>query len=237
VISTIMLNWIASGSARGSSGMAGRSRTDAADRADLDQVSPSAGCPTSGACRDSRASTSAFHRARGARRLLGAPQPDDARLRGAAVGFNPDAAAYGGINVKKNLIRAMAISGAFAGPRGRDRHARGTTNYQFGQLDSPFSQVGFRGIAVLSSGAIPPSAPCWARCSSGGLLFGTTHGLNSGGRQSSRAWRATSRTSSRDSSCSSSALDVLILYVWNTPRRLPSPAGEAGDLDSRSCPA
>ena len=32
-----------------------------------------------------------------------------------AVGFNPDAAAYGGINVKKNLIRAMAISGAFAG--------------------------------------------------------------------------------------------------------------------------
>src|SRR5262249_34910815 len=35
-----------------------------------------------------------------------------------AVGFNPDAAAYGGINVKKNLIRAMAISGAFAGLAG-----------------------------------------------------------------------------------------------------------------------
>ena len=34
------------------------------------------------------------------------------------MGFNPDAAAYGGINVKKNLIRAMAISGAFAGLAG-----------------------------------------------------------------------------------------------------------------------
>ena len=35
-----------------------------------------------------------------------------------AVGFNPEAAAYGGISVKKNLIRAMAISGAFAGLAG-----------------------------------------------------------------------------------------------------------------------
>ena len=35
-----------------------------------------------------------------------------------AVGFNPDAAAYGGISVKKNYIRAMAISGAFAGLAG-----------------------------------------------------------------------------------------------------------------------
>ena len=41
-----------------------------------------------------------------------------------AVGFNPEAAAYGGINVKKNLIRAMAISGAFAGLAGGARHAR-----------------------------------------------------------------------------------------------------------------
>ena len=35
-----------------------------------------------------------------------------------AVGFNPESAAYGGINVKKNLVRAMAISGAFAGLAG-----------------------------------------------------------------------------------------------------------------------
>ena len=35
-----------------------------------------------------------------------------------AVGFNPDAAAYGGISVRKNYFRAMAISGAFAGLAG-----------------------------------------------------------------------------------------------------------------------
>jgi general nucleoside transport system permease protein len=35
-----------------------------------------------------------------------------------AVGFNPEAAAYGGISVRKNIIRAMAISGAFAGLAG-----------------------------------------------------------------------------------------------------------------------
>ncbi len=35
-----------------------------------------------------------------------------------AVGYNPESAAYGGINVKKNLVRALAISGAFAGLAG-----------------------------------------------------------------------------------------------------------------------
>ena len=35
-----------------------------------------------------------------------------------AVGYNPDAAAYGGIKVRTNYLRAMAISGAFAGLAG-----------------------------------------------------------------------------------------------------------------------
>ena len=41
-----------------------------------------------------------------------------------AVGFNPDAAAYGGISVRKNYFRAMAISGRVRRPRRRARHAR-----------------------------------------------------------------------------------------------------------------
>ena len=41
-----------------------------------------------------------------------------------AVGFNPEAARYSGINVKRNYFLAMAISGAFAGLGGRHRHAR-----------------------------------------------------------------------------------------------------------------
>jgi hypothetical protein len=35
-----------------------------------------------------------------------------------AVGYNPDAAAYGGIKVRTNYLRAMAISGGFAGLAG-----------------------------------------------------------------------------------------------------------------------
>src|SRR5439155_4869506 len=67
-----------------------------------------------------------------------------------AVGFNPEAAAYGGINVKKNLIRSMAISGGFAG-------LAGTLDmtgylYHYGQSDIPFSSVGFLGIAVALLG-------------------------------------------------------------------------------------
>ncbi len=41
-----------------------------------------------------------------------------------AVGFNPEAARYGGIGVRRNYFLAMAISGAFAGTRRRDRRAR-----------------------------------------------------------------------------------------------------------------
>ena len=67
-----------------------------------------------------------------------------------AVGFNPDAAAYGGIGVKKNLIRAMAISGAFAGLAG----ALDMLGYQYhyGVSDIPVSSVGFLGIAVALLG-------------------------------------------------------------------------------------
>ena len=67
-----------------------------------------------------------------------------------AVGFNPDAAAYGGISVRKNLIRAMAISGAFAGLAG----ALDMVGYlyHYGQTDIPISSVGFLGIAVALLG-------------------------------------------------------------------------------------
>ena len=67
-----------------------------------------------------------------------------------AVGFNPDAAAYGGINVRKKYIQVMAISGAFAGLAG----ALDMLGYlfQFGMLDVQASQIGFLGIAVALLG-------------------------------------------------------------------------------------
>jgi general nucleoside transport system permease protein len=96
-----------------------------------------------------------------------------------AVGFNPDAAAYGGINVKKNLIRAMAISGAFAGLAGVIDMLGGATNYQYGQLDVPFSQVGFIGIAVALLGRNTALGTLLGAILFGGLLYGSFHGLGS----------------------------------------------------------
>src|SRR6266566_1463370 len=93
-----------------------------------------------------------------------------------AVGFNPDAAAYGGINVKKNLIRAMAISGAFAGLAGAVDMLGYL--YHYGQADIPFSQVGFLGIAVALLGRNTALGTLLGAFLFGGLLFGTTHGLN-----------------------------------------------------------
>ena len=92
-----------------------------------------------------------------------------------AVGFNPDAAAYGGINVKKNIIRAMAISGAFAGLAG----AVDMLGYLYHttQLDLPISQVGFLGIAVALLGRNSAVGVFFSALLFGGLLFGTTHGL------------------------------------------------------------
>jgi simple sugar transport system permease protein len=104
-----------------------------------------------------------------------------------AVGFNPEAAAYGGINVKKNLIRAMAISGAFAGLAG----ALDMTGYlyHFGVSDIPVSQVGFLGIAVA--------------------LLGRNTAVGVG------------------LSAFLVGADVLILYVWNTRKKLRPRAAKA----------
>ena len=94
-----------------------------------------------------------------------------------AVGFNPEAAAYGGISVKKNLIRAMAISGGFAGLAG----ALDMTGYlyHYGQTDIPISNVGFLGIAVALLGRNTAAGVGFGALLFGGLLYGTTHGLSS----------------------------------------------------------
>ena len=67
-----------------------------------------------------------------------------------AVGFNPEAARYGGINVSRNYFLAMAISGAFAGLAG----SLDILGWQFSlaQNDILASQVGFIGIAVALLG-------------------------------------------------------------------------------------
>jgi simple sugar transport system permease protein len=67
-----------------------------------------------------------------------------------AVGFNPEAARYGGISVARNYFLAMAISGGFAGLAG----ALDVLGWQFhiATSDINASQIGFIGIAVALLG-------------------------------------------------------------------------------------
>jgi simple sugar transport system permease protein len=67
-----------------------------------------------------------------------------------AVGYNPEAARYGGINVAKNYFLAMAIAGAFAGLAG----GLDILGWQFrtGQLDILNALLPFTGIAVALLG-------------------------------------------------------------------------------------
>jgi simple sugar transport system permease protein len=139
-----------------------------------------------------------------------------------AVGFNPDAAAYGGISVKKNYIRAMAISGAFAGLAGTLDMLGGAQNYQIGALDIPFIQVGFIGIAVALLGRNTAIGVLLSALLFGALSYGSFHGLGS--------------SSVIDPTLANNlpyiiqglivlliGADILILAVWNARKKLRPP--------------
>jgi ABC-type uncharacterized transport system permease subunit len=133
-----------------------------------------------------------------------------------AVGFNPEAAAYGGISVRKNLIRTMAISGAFAGLAG-GLDMLGYL-YRFGVSDIPVSAVGFLGIAVALLGRNTAVGVGLGALLFGALLFGTTHGLQSGVIDPQLASNLTYMI--QGLIVLFVGADVLILYVWNTRRKL-----------------
>lgn len=87
-----------------------------------------------------------------------------------SVGFNQNAPEYAGMNVSKNIILAMVISGAFAGLGGA-MEGLGT----FGNITkmTGFTGIGFDGIAVALLGANQPFGVLL-----GAILFG---GLKNGG--------------------------------------------------------
>jgi general nucleoside transport system permease protein len=89
-----------------------------------------------------------------------------------AVGFNPEAARYGGISVGRNFIVAMAISGLFAGLAG----GLDILGWQFrlGVLDVQVSNIGFIGIAVALLGRNTAVGVGLAALLFGGLLTGTS---------------------------------------------------------------
>ena len=89
-----------------------------------------------------------------------------------AVGFNPEAARYGGISVARNYFLALAISGLFAGLAG----ALDILGYLFrlGVLDVQASTIGFIGIAVALLGRNTAVGVLFSSLLFGALLYGTS---------------------------------------------------------------
>ncbi len=89
-----------------------------------------------------------------------------------AVGFNPEAARYGGIGVRRNYFLAMAISGAFAGLAG----ATDILGWQFRLAtgDIQTGALGFTGIAVALLGRNTAVGVALAALLFGSLVTGTS---------------------------------------------------------------
>jgi len=149
-----------------------------------------------------------------------------------AVGFNPDAAAYGGIKVRTNYLRAMAISGAFAGLAG-GIDMLGYLHH-FGTIDVQATTIGFLGIAVALLGRNTAFGVGLAALLFGGLVYGTTHGLQSGTIDPSLAGHLTEII--QGLVVLFVGADVLILAVWNSRRKLrrrePQPTARAAEAET-----
>jgi general nucleoside transport system permease protein len=89
-----------------------------------------------------------------------------------AVGFNPEAARYSGMNVARNYVKVMAICGLFAGLAG----AMDILGWQFrlATNDIQTSDVGFLGIAVALLGRNTASGTVAAALLFGALKSGTS---------------------------------------------------------------
>jgi ABC-type uncharacterized transport system permease subunit len=89
-----------------------------------------------------------------------------------AVGFNPDAAEYGGISVGRNYVKVMAICGAFAGLAG----ALDILGWQFrlATNDIQANTYGFLGIAVALLGRNTALGTAAAALLFGALVNGTS---------------------------------------------------------------
>ncbi|MFM1650882.1 ABC transporter permease [Brevibacillus sp. B_LB10_24] len=86
-----------------------------------------------------------------------------------AVGFNPHASEYAGMNVNKNVVKAMFIGGLFAGLGGACE-VLGVFHYQ--AIASALPGYGFDGIAVALIGGNTPLGVVLGAILFGALSFG-----------------------------------------------------------------
>jgi general nucleoside transport system permease protein len=86
-----------------------------------------------------------------------------------AVGFNEHASKYAGMNVNRNIIISMLISGAFAGLAGA---MEGLGTFEYTAIKGAFTGIGFDGIAVALLGANTAIGVVLAAILFGGLKAG-----------------------------------------------------------------
>ncbi|MBA3365147.1 MAG: ABC transporter permease [Actinobacteria bacterium] len=134
-----------------------------------------------------------------------------------AVGFNPEAARYGGISVARSYVLAMAISGLFAGLAGAVDVLG--WEYRLGVLDIQISQVGFIGIAVALLGRNTAVGVFFSAILFGALLNGTsTRNLDP---EVFRPELASSLTLIiQGLVVLLVGADVLVIYLWQARRKL-----------------
>jgi general nucleoside transport system permease protein len=134
-----------------------------------------------------------------------------------AVGFNAEAARYGGISVGRNYVYAMAISGAFAGLGG----ALDILGWQYriGVADVQASTVGFIGIAVALLGRNTAVGVGLAALLFGALINGSsTRGLDPTVFPPALAGNLTLMIQALV--LLFVGADVLVLAVWNVRKKL-----------------
>jgi general nucleoside transport system permease protein len=141
-----------------------------------------------------------------------------------AVGFNPEAARTAGISVARNYIVVMAVCGLFAGLGG----ALDVLGWEFrvATNDIQISNVGFIGIAVALLGRNTAVGTLFSALLFGALLTGTSvRNLDPNVFQPDLANNLTYII--QGLIVLFVGADILILYLWNSRKRLrrrPEPA-------------
>jgi ABC-type uncharacterized transport system permease subunit len=137
-----------------------------------------------------------------------------------AVGFNPEAARYGGIDVARSYFLAMAISGAFAGLAGAIDILG--WEYRYGQVDIQAADIGFAGIAVALLGRNRAIGILLSALLFGALLTGTnTRNLNPDVFDPALAGNLTLII--QGLVVLFVGADLLVLSLWRAGRKLPLP--------------
>jgi general nucleoside transport system permease protein len=139
-----------------------------------------------------------------------------------AVGFNPEAARYGGISVGRNFVIAMGISGLFAGLAG----AIDILGWQFrlGVLDVQVSNIGFIGIAVALLGRNTAVGVGLSALLFGALLTGTsTRSLDPNIFPPQLAGNLALMIQALV--LLFVGADLLIIYIWQARKKLRLPGG------------